>query len=70
MLNSDLTDAEREAVQQRVEKLHWAWTINKEYLPAPSTGKLADIDAALMVTPPPGLEFGYVPIATRQAQTP
>ena len=70
MLNSDLTDAEREVVQQRVEKLHRAWTINKEYLPAPTTGKLADIDPALIVTPPPGLEFGYVPIATRQAQTP
>ena len=70
MLNSDLTDAEREVVQQRVEKLHRLWTINREYIPAPTTGKLADIDPALIVTPPAGLEFGYVPIATRQAQTP
>jgi hypothetical protein len=70
LLNSDLTDAEREEVQKRVEKLHKDWTINKEYLPAPTTGKLAEIDPALIVTPPPGLEIGYVPIATRQEQTP
>ena len=70
MLNADLTDAEREEVQKRVEKLHKEWTINKEYLPAPTTGKLADIDPALIVTPPKGFEIGYVPIATRQEQTP
>ena len=29
--------------------------------------KLADIDPALIVTPPRGMEVGYVPIATRQA---
>jgi len=29
--------------------------------------KLADLDPALLVTPPPGLEAGYVPIVTRQA---
>jgi hypothetical protein len=70
MLNADLTDTEREEVQQRVEKLHKEWTINKEYLPAPTTGKLAEIDPALIVTPPKGFEIGYVPIATRQEQTP
>jgi hypothetical protein len=29
-------------------------------------GTLAALDAALMVTPPRGLEIGYVPIVTRQ----
>jgi len=28
---------------------------------------LAELDPALIVTPPPGLEVGYVPIVTRQA---
>lgn len=32
----------------------------------PRSGTLARIDPALIVTPPPGLEAGYVPIATRQ----
>jgi hypothetical protein len=30
-------------------------------------GTLADLDPALLVTPPPGLEIGYVPIVTRQS---
>lgn len=66
MLNADLTDAEREVVQQRVEKLHRAWTKDRDYLAPPDHGQLASIDPALIVTPPKGLEIGYVPIATRQ----
>jgi len=66
LLNADLTDAEREALQKRVELLHKNWTKDREYLPPPTVGKLADIDLALLVTPPKGLEVGYVPIATRQ----
>ena len=68
LLNADLTDKERESLQKRVEKLHRKWTKDREYLPSPTlAGKLADIDPALLVTPPPGLEVGYVPITTRQA---
>lgn len=67
LLNADLTDKEREAMQARVEKLHRSWKKDREYLPAPTIGKLADLDPALLVTPPKGLEVGYVPIATRQA---
>jgi hypothetical protein len=33
----------------------------------PTVGKLAGIELSLIVTPPPGLEAGYVPIVTRQA---
>lgn len=66
LLNADLTDGEREALQKRVEKLHQNWKKDRDYLPPPAIGKLADIDPALIVTPPPGLEVGYVPIATRQ----
>ena len=66
ILNADLTDAEREALQKRVEKLHASWTTDREYLPPPKMGELADIDEALLVTPPKGLEKGYVPIVTRQ----
>lgn len=68
MLNADLTPAEREETQRRVELLHRAWTKDREYLAPPTTGSLASIDPALIVTPPPGLEVGYVPIALRQAR--
>jgi hypothetical protein len=67
LLNADLTDQEREGLQKRVEKLHRHWKKDRDYLTPPAIGELADIDPALILTPPPGLEAGYVPIATRQA---
>ena len=67
LMNADMTDPEREALQARVEKLHRNWKKDRNYLPPPTIGKLADIDPALIMTPPKGLEVGYVPIATRQA---
>jgi hypothetical protein len=67
LLNADLTAEEREAMQRRVEKIHRSWKLDRDYLPPPTVGKLAEIDPALVVAPPPGLEAGYVPIVTRQA---
>lgn len=67
VLNADLTDAERETLQKRVEMLHRHWTKERHYLPPPTVGKLADLDPAVLVTPPKGLEVGYVPIVIRQA---
>jgi hypothetical protein len=66
LLNADLTNAEREAIQKRVEMLHTNWTKDREYLPAPTVGKLAELDPAVLVTPPKGFEIGYVPIVVRQ----
>lgn len=66
MLNADLTAAEREEVQRRVELLHRAWSKDREYLAPPTTGALASIDPGLIVKPPAGLEVGYVPIVLRQ----
>lgn len=65
--NANLSDAEREAIQHRVERLHRSWTKEREYLPPPTVGTLADLDSAVLVTPPPGLEVGHVPIVTRQS---
>jgi hypothetical protein len=67
LLNADLTKEERESLQTRVEKIHRNWTKDRDYLAPPALGELAEIDPALIVTPPKGLEAGYVPIATRQA---
>jgi hypothetical protein len=67
LLNADLTPQERESMQARVEKIHRSWKKDRDYLTPPAIGKLADIDPALIVTPPRGLEAGYVPIVTRQA---
>lgn len=59
--------AEKKAqLQALVENVHRAWPIDREYMPPPTSGKLVALDPALFVTPPPGLEIGYVPIVTRQ----
>ncbi|QDU66172.1 hypothetical protein [Engelhardtia mirabilis] len=68
LLNADLSDEEREQLQDRVELLHRAWTRDREYLPPPDLGELASLDPALIVEPPKGLEVGYVPIVTRQGR--
>ncbi|MFN7588061.1 MAG: hypothetical protein ACK501_14735 [Planctomycetota bacterium] len=65
--HADLSDAERERLQQRVELLHRHWTKERAYLPPATMGKLGSLDPAVLVTPPKGFEVGYVPIVTRQA---
>jgi hypothetical protein len=59
--------AEKKAkLQAFVETLHAAWPIDRDYMAPLRFGTLAVLDPALLVTPPPGLEVGYVPIVTRQ----
>ncbi len=58
--------AEKTKVQSIVEKMHANWPIDKIYIPLPSTGTLVTLDPHLIVTPPAGLEVGYVPIVTKQ----
>jgi hypothetical protein len=53
-------------LQAFVEKLHSTWPIDRDYMAPPGRGELATLDPALLVTPPKGLEAGYVPIVTRQ----
>ncbi|MCC5939206.1 MAG: hypothetical protein JJU34_18140 [Lunatimonas sp.] len=60
------SDAEKKRLQAFVEQLHRYWSIDQEYMAPPSTGSLVAIDPALIVTPPAGMEYGYVPIVVRQ----
>ena len=66
LLNAAMTKKERMEMQRRVELIHKNWTMDREYLPEPKVGTLAELDPALFVTPPKGMEIGYVPIVTRQ----
>lgn len=59
----------KDKLQAFVEKIHASWTLDRDYMAPPSQGELAKLDPALLVTPPPGLEVGYVPIVTRQEAT-
>ncbi len=53
-------------LQAFVEKVHARWPIDRDYMAPPTRGKRVALDPALLVTPPKGLEVGYVPIVTRQ----
>jgi hypothetical protein len=56
----------KQKVQSFVEKIHANWPIDRDYMAPPTSGTLVTLDPALLVTPPKGLEVGYVPIVTRQ----
>ena len=62
----DWSDDKKEKLQSFVEKIHANRPIDRDYMAPPSRGTLATLDPALLVTPPKGLEVGYVPIVTRQ----
>ncbi len=61
-----LSDAERQQLQAFVVSLHEHSGLAGLAIPAPSAGQLVSMDPALFVTPPAGLEFGYVPIVIDQ----
>jgi hypothetical protein len=60
------SEKKKAKLQSLVEKLHTAWGIDQNYMAPPTRGRLVALDPALIVTPPQGLEVGYVPIVTRQ----
>ena len=68
IMKAGLTQAERDQLQAEVVKIHSAWTNGGTYLAPPTMGTLADVDPALLVTPPTDLPaVGYVPIASSEA---
>jgi hypothetical protein len=60
------SEEKKARLQAFVEKVHASWPIDRDYMAPPSRGTLAALDPALLVTPPAGLEVGYVPIVTHQ----
>lgn len=60
----------RAKLQAIVEKLHASWPFDRDYMAPPTTGSLVELDPALIVTPPRGLEVGFVPIVTKQTAAP
>lgn len=63
----NLTPAQKEALQNIAVKLQKTWDAQHTFMPAPS-GSLVQMDNALLVTPPAGMEYGYVPIVVRQGR--
>jgi hypothetical protein len=60
------SEQKKAKLQSFVEKIHANWPIDRDYMAPPGSGTLAKLDPALLVSPPAGMEVGYVPIVTRQ----
>ena len=61
-----LDASELTQLQSWAESLHANAGVNGVSFGPPSSGTLATIQATALVTPPTGLEAGYVPIVIRQ----
>ncbi len=70
IIHANLPDDMRQKMQERIELIHSNWSHTDDYLAPPTVGNLATLDPSIIVTPPAGLEIGYVPIVTRQEKTP
>ncbi|QDU53874.1 hypothetical protein [Aeoliella mucimassa] len=60
------SEAKKAELQEFVEQIHRTWPIDRNYMAPPTSGELVALDPALIVTPPAGMEVGYVPIVLRQ----
>jgi hypothetical protein len=60
------SDEKKAQLQRLVENIHRSWPIDRDYMQPPTSGELVSLDPALFVTPPPGMEVGFVPIVVRQ----
>ena len=61
----EMNAAEKAAIQGAIEKMQREWN-NFAMMKNPTSGTLVSFDEGLLVTPPKGLEIGYVPIVVEQ----
>ncbi|CAB4708611.1 unannotated protein [freshwater metagenome] len=61
----ELNASEKGNLQAAIEKMQKEWA-RSALMSEPTKGSLATFDQGMLVTPPKGLEFGYVPIAIKQ----
>ena len=67
ILKLNLGSAQRTRLQSLVETIHTLnWGTSNPVLAPPTFGDLVEIDDALLLTPPAGMNIGYVPVALRQ----
>lgn len=62
----ELTASEANRLQSIIVSMHRAWPSGTRFMPPPRAGELAGVDPGLIVKPPKGLEFGYVPYVISQ----
>lgn len=63
----NLTPQQKNKLQATIVLLHQAWKNDLAFMPPLTQGSLVQMDNALIVTPPKGYEYGYVPIVIKQS---
>ena len=66
MQGFSFTTAQKQLIQSRVEQIHAYWSTTANFMKPPTGGILVTLDPELIVTPPTGMEAGYVPVVLRQ----
>lgn len=61
----ELNESEKSKLQGAVIKMQKDWA-KTAMMAEPSKGSLVTFDSGLLTSPPPGLEYGYVPIVVKQ----
>lgn len=65
----ELNASEKSNLQSAIIKMQTDWA-HSALMSEPTKGSLATFDQGMLVTPPKGLEFGYVPIVIKQYISP
>ena len=61
----DMNQSEKNGIQSAIEKMQKEWA-HFPMMTYPTSGSLVSFDSGLLVTPPKGMEIGYVPIVVKQ----
>lgn len=65
----NLTRSQAAIMQRNIVRMQRAWAGGTSFMAPPKEGALVSLDPGLLVTPPTGLEYGFVPYAVRQTNT-
>lgn len=62
----NLTSSQATAMQRTIVRMQRAWASGTAFMAPPQEGALVSLDPGLLVRPPAGLEYGFVPYVVKQ----
>ena len=65
----NLTSSQATAMQRTIVRMQRAWASGTAFMAPPQEGALVSLDPGLLVRPPAGLEYGFVPYVVKQTNS-
>ena len=65
----NLTQSQATVMQRNIVRMQRAWASGTSFMAPPKEGAPVSLDPGLLVTPPAGLEYGFVPYVIAQTNT-